>query len=277
VGLVYRDIEYNDSSSFYSYLLKDIYFSDLKYFAHKSGRRSKEKHKLVDQISQYGVQVTKNNDVFQGLPIPPKLTEDITRLNGETRHWVLSYHDLDETVLFVLFPSSQDQCAIDLVNAGRDLDDLKFKDIENHIPPYSFYVDRLYLWPRTIVIKDDQKIRGGMVFDIPHIFLSREDTFIRDYNQFSATLDRETAQDIIEFQINASLPKVKFFNLFYDKNGLVIFIRSSFHIGEDFRFPNVFYEPKGCEWKNKKKFDIKSKKISVRAKVRNKREWLIDS
>jgi len=121
VGLVCREIEYNDSSPFYSYVLKDVFFSNLSHFIHKSGNRNRTKSDLLGQIPSFSVQVTKNNNVFQGLPIPPKLQKDIPLLREKHPHWILAYHDLDEPAVFVLFPADPGTNPKDIVRAERDL------------------------------------------------------------------------------------------------------------------------------------------------------------
>ena len=225
VGLIYRDIEYNESSPFYSYLLKDTYFSNLRYFAYSTGGRNPDKLSLADHVSIKSVSLTKNNDVFQGLPIPPPLRRRAAQLNGSVRHWILCYHDMDEPALFVLFPSGPYAESESLVAAVRDLEDRKLPDTELQTPLHSFFADRLYVWPKTILIKDDQKIREGLVFDIPQLFLSRDDAVVKDYKQVSSKLDGKAARDLIETMSDADLAKNKYFNLFYDADGIVLYLR----------------------------------------------------
>ncbi len=281
--MICRNIEYNESSPFYSYLLKDICFSGLKYYAHASDRRNIDKYNLADHISLTSVPLSKNNNVFQGLPIPQNLRKNISLLKKPHPHWILAYHDLDELALFVLFPSEPNTEAEDLVKADRDLDRLKYQETKLKKHPHSFVVDRLYIWPHKIIIKLDHKLRNtdkageSLVFDVPQIFLSREEVSIQDYKEVSYKTNRNSAKEIIEIMTDVDLVKKKYFNLFYDDNGFIIYLRSKLYIRKDPRIPDVFYEPKGCKWKNKEKFDMKSTKLSVRAKAASTRKWLIDS
>ena len=278
MGLSYREIEYNESSPFYSYLLRDVFFSNLSHFVHKSGNRNRIKSDLAGQIPSSSVQVTKSNDVFQGLPIPPRLKKDIPLLRNKHPHWILAYHDLDEPAVFILFPAGPGTNPEDIVRAERDLDGLRLLKTQLKPPLHSFHVDRCYVWLNTILIKSDQKIREGLVFDVPHIFLSREDVWVRDYKQISDHLDGEIAQDIVGGMIGAELPAAKFFDVFYDTtNAVLVYLRSSFHIGVRPRIPDVFYEPNGCEWKNRKNFMSTPKRLFHAGRTPSIREWLHDS
>lgn len=283
VGLICRDIEHNESSPFYSYLLKDVYFSGLKYYAHGFDKRNIDKFNLADHISLTSVPLSKNNDVFQGLPIPPKLKKSVSLLNEKHPHWILAYHDIDELALFVLFPSEPNTESEDLVKADRDLDRLKYQETKLKTHPHSFVVDRLYIWPHKIFIKLDHKLRKtekvgeALVFDVPQIFLSREEVLIPDYKQVSYKLDRYSAKEILEIMADVDLAKNKYFNVFYDDNGFIIYLRSNLYFRKNHRFPDVFFEPKGCKWKNKEKFDMKSKNLNEAGRRLSISEWLNDS
>ena len=273
VGLICRDIEYNESSPFYSYLLKDVCFSGLKYYAHAFDKRNIDKCNLADHISLTSVHLSKNNNVFQGLPIPPKLRKNISLLKEPHSHWILSYHDLDELALFVLFPSEPNTEPADLVKADRDLGRLKYEETELKTHPHSFVVDRLYIWPHKIFIKPDHKIgetekgKEALVFDVPQIFLRREEVLIQDYKEVSYKLNGKSTKEILETMTDVDLAKNKYFNVFYDVNGFIIYLRSNLYIRKDPRIPDVFFEPKGCKWKNKEKFDMKSKNLIVACQV----------
>ncbi len=283
VGFIWRDIEYNESSPFYSYLLKDVYFSGLKYYEHAFDKRNIDKFNLARHISLTSVPLSKNNKVFQGLPIPPKLRKSISLLNEKHPHWILAYHDLDELAMFILFPSELNTEPEDLVKADRDLDRLKYQEPKLKPHPHSFVVDRLYIWPHKIFIKPDQKVRetkkagDAWLFDVPQMFLRREEVFIQDYKEVSYKLDKNSAKEILETMTDVDLAKNKYFNVFYDVSGFIIYLRSNFYFRKDYRIPDVFFEPKGCKWKNKEKFDIKSKNLNEAGRRLSISEWLNDS
>lgn len=281
--MICRDIEYNESSPFYSYLLKDVCFSDLKYYAHAFDKRNIDKCNLARHISLTSVPLSKNNNIFQGLPIPAKLRKNISLLKKPHPHWILAYHNLDELALFVLFPSEPNTEAEDLVKADRDLDRLKYQETKLKTHPHSFVVDRLYIWPHKIFIKPDHKLREtekgkeALVFDVPKIFLRREEVLIQDYKEVSSKLDGNSAKEILETMTDVDLTKNKYFNIFYDDNDFIIYLRSNLYFRKDYRIPDVFFEPKGCKWKNKEKFDMKSKNLNEAGRRLSISEWLNDS
>lgn len=112
VAIRFRDVQYNKASPFYSYLLKDIYFSKLKSFRHPADARNKDKVALLNHLSSSSVPLSKNNDAFQGLPVPPQLIKRVRALSGSIRHWILAYHDFEEPDLFVLFPADQNHLSV---------------------------------------------------------------------------------------------------------------------------------------------------------------------
>ena len=193
MGLCFRDIEYNGASPFYSYVLKDVYFSGLEFFPHPSGRRSKTKRELIEQISSTSVPLAKMNKPYQGLSVPPRLVKQMTRVNRKDPHYILGYHDLDEPAVFVVFPAGPDTAEGDEILFDKDLKKHQLAQTETSPPPHSFFIDRLYIWLYTILLKDDQKNRFGFVYDIPHIFLKRPDIWIRDSKAVDEMLHGEIA------------------------------------------------------------------------------------
>ena len=89
------------------------------------------------------------------------------------------FHNGDPCKPLVLFPSGLDAEPEGLVTAERDLEDRKLPYAELQTPLHSFFADRLYVWSKKILIKDDQKIGEGLVFDVPQLFLSRDDAVVK--------------------------------------------------------------------------------------------------
>jgi hypothetical protein len=277
MGLLFRNIDYSESSPIHSYKLKDVFFSELKYFPHAGDRRNPDKCSLADHISLTSVTLTKYNYVFQGLPVPPKLAQTVAKLNGSVRHWILGYHDIDDLALFVLLPAGPNTPAEDPVDYSRDLETYQLSDRGSHDPKYSFFVDRLYIWLNTILMKEDHKIRGGQVLDVPRLFLSRDDSVVTDYKQVSRELNRKSARELVETMSAVELDRNKYFNIFYSADGVVLYLRNRFQIRKDPRIPDIFQEPNGCKWKNRDTFNFTARNLSEAARIGSINQWLRDS
>ena len=120
VAIRFRDVQSNNTSPFYSCILKDIFFSDLKCYCHLSDPRNKKKVAHLDHVSSAAVSLSKNNNVFQGLPVSPRLRKCIRVLDERFPTWILAFHGFDKLVLFVLFPTKQ-VLPEDYVIGNRDL------------------------------------------------------------------------------------------------------------------------------------------------------------
>lgn len=177
MAIRFRDVQPNNTSSFYTCILKDVFFSDLKCYRHLSDPRNKKKVTLLDHVSSAAVSLSRNNNVFLGLPAPPRLRKCIRAVDERFPTWILAFHGFDKLVLFVLFPTEQ-VLSEDCVIRHRDLRSRIHMNSQN--PPHSLYVDTLYVWPRPVFIKGDQKISGGLVFNIPQMFLSMDELMVED-------------------------------------------------------------------------------------------------
>ena len=270
MGLLYLSITAYPRSPFYSHVLSNVRFSNLRLFEHRFDERNKAKYSLGDHLPEGSVSLTKNNEKYQGLPVPPNLASASPRFgSGRPARWIMAYNDRDSPELFILFPSAQDFIAGDSVTMDRDLRPY----CSSSVSPHSLQIDKLYVWPWIIFMKSDNKIRDGFVFDVPPVFLSRDDALVIH----EGGLSEVEAGSVLKVKTGTSAGENKYFNLFYEeKTPISLYFRCPFTLAKDSRFPPQFIDRPGCTWVNKSRFDFDKKHLSAAAPRRLVREWLKD-
>lgn len=240
------------------YRLEGCYLSGLRHFSVHSGKRNPTKNEWRGYVPSGAVQpIWKNDDEFDGLPVPLGLVDQCPTLLSRTSlfpenqprssaslepgpepkssrrsepYFALAFSSLESTSLIVAIPIGNRS-----IGGSRRV--LKISELENLVSasagtePHSLLVDTLYVYPFPVRLRPDAKgadctiATPGFVVRPPVLPEREREKFAERLQYF-----RDGGEDWIEPQLDLEKP---LYSVFYDSDGVILYFSVKPSLGGD--------------------------------------------
>ena len=232
MSIICRSIKENKQSPFYSFVCNDVCFDRLKYYKNKTGNpKMKKKYENHFSKTAIGTRLIGNNP--PKLPLPKKVKNDFDKFDiSKYPGWVLGYNNIESLNFLYLFPSKQNRghpskvCIADLPKANGDITDYQMMN-------YDFIANKIFIWPKTVILRDDISVPDASVFSIDRLFL---DPIDGDIESISIFFDEK------------ELPSRLYFDIFYDTECNFLYFKNKYEVNLGIDNPPCIHFPPGCKW-----------------------------